>query len=144
MNAAIEKRRLRVGMLTLVLAGLFSLIVIRIAVLLALDGTRLSSLARGEHSEQVTLTAPRGPIVDRHGEALALSAQAFSVYARPARLFRIEQPRGRAVDWPGRWALRRPTWPPSWPGRRTLCGWPGASAAPRPTRSKGWVWKASK
>ncbi len=88
MNAAIEKRRLRVGVLTLVLAGLFALIVIRIAVLLALDGSRLSSLARGEHSEQVTLRAPRGSIVDRHGEAIALSAQAFSVYARPARLLR--------------------------------------------------------
>ena len=88
MNAAVEKRRLRVGVLTLVLAGLFALIVIRIAVLLALDGTRLSSLARGEHSEQVTLSAPRGPIVDRQGQALALSAQAFSVYARPARLFK--------------------------------------------------------
>jgi cell division protein FtsI (penicillin-binding protein 3) len=87
-NAAVEKRRLRVGVLTLVLAGLFALIVIRIAVLLALDGSRLSSMARGEHSEQVTLTAPRGPIVDRQGEPLALSAQAFSVYARPARLFR--------------------------------------------------------
>jgi cell division protein FtsI (penicillin-binding protein 3) len=87
-NAAIEKRRLRVGVLTLVLAGLFLLIVIRIAVLLVVDGSRLSSLARGEHSEQVTLRAPRGPIVDRHGEALALSAQAFSIYARPARLFR--------------------------------------------------------
>jgi cell division protein FtsI (penicillin-binding protein 3) len=87
-NVAIEKRRLRVGVLTLVLAGLFALIVIRIAVLLAVDGSRLSSLARGEHSEQVTLRAPRGSIVDRHGEAIALSAQAFSVYARPARLFR--------------------------------------------------------
>jgi cell division protein FtsI (penicillin-binding protein 3) len=87
-NAAVEKRRLRVGVLTLVLAGLFALIVIRIAVLLALDGTRLSSLARGEHSEQVTLSAPRGSIVDRQGQALALSAQAFSVYARPARLFK--------------------------------------------------------
>ncbi len=95
MNAAIEKQRLRVGMLTLVLAGLFSLIVIRIAVLLALDGTRLSYLARGEHSEQVTLTAPRGPIVDHHGEALALSAQAYSVYARPARLFRSSSPADR-------------------------------------------------
>ena len=85
MNAAVEKRRLRVGMLTLVLAGLFSLIVIRIAVLLALDGTRLSSLARGEHSEQVTLTAPRGPIVDHHGEALALSAQSRIRFTRGRR-----------------------------------------------------------
>ncbi|MGO9057201.1 MAG: penicillin-binding protein [Candidatus Binataceae bacterium] len=88
MNAATEKRRLRVGVLTLVLAGLFTLIVIRLGVLLALDGTRLSSLAVNEHSEQVTLTAPRGSIVDRHGVPLALSAQAFSVYARPARLFK--------------------------------------------------------
>ncbi len=101
MNAAVEKRRLRVGMLTLVLAGLFSLIVIRIAVLLALDGTRLCSLARGEHSEQVTLTAPRGPIVDHHGEALALSAQAFSVYARPARLFRSSSSGGTGAAGPG-------------------------------------------
>ncbi|HKD65511.1 MAG TPA: penicillin-binding protein [Candidatus Binataceae bacterium] len=96
MNVAVEKRRLRVGVLTLVLAGLFALIVIRIAVLLALDGSRLSSLARGEHSEQVTLTAPRGPIVDRHGTALALSAQAFSIYARPARLFKSSSAAERA------------------------------------------------
>lgn len=96
MNVAVEKRRLRVGVLTLVLAGLFALIVIRLAVLLAVDGSRLSSLARGEHSEQVTLTAPRGPIVDRHGEALALSAQAFSIYARPARLFRSASAAERA------------------------------------------------
>ncbi len=96
MNVVAEKRRLRVGVLTLVLAGLFGLIVIRLAVLLALDGSRLSSLARGEHSEQVTLTAPRGPIVDRHGAALALSAQAFSVYARPARLLRSSSAAERA------------------------------------------------
>jgi cell division protein FtsI (penicillin-binding protein 3) len=95
-NVVAEKRRLRVGVLTLVLAGLFGLIVIRLAVLLALDGSRLSSLARGEHSEQVTLTAPRGPIVDRHGAALALSAQAFSVYARPARLLRSSSAAERA------------------------------------------------
>ena len=96
MNAAVEKRRLRVGVLTLVLAGLFALIVIRIAVLLALDGSRLSLMARGEHSEQVTLRAPRGPIVDRQGQALALSAQAFSVYARPARVFKSASAAERA------------------------------------------------
>ena len=86
MNAAFEKRRLRVGVLTLVLAGLFVLIILRIVLLVALDGPRLSSLALSEHSEQVTLAAPRGPIVGRYGEMLALSAQAFSVYARPVRL----------------------------------------------------------
>ena len=96
MNAATEKRRLRVGVLTLVLAGLFALIVIRLGVLLALDGTRLSSLAINEHSEQVTLTAPRGSIVDRHGEPVALSAQAFSVYARPARLLKSSTSAERA------------------------------------------------
>lgn len=95
MNVAVEKRRLRVGVLTLVLAGLFTLIVIRLVVLLMLDGSRLSSLALNEHSEQVTLTAPRGSIVDRHGKPLALSAQAFSVYARPARLFKSSAPAER-------------------------------------------------
>jgi cell division protein FtsI (penicillin-binding protein 3) len=85
-NTGFEKRRLRVGMLTLVLAGLFALIVVRVALLVAMDGSHLSSLAASEHREQVTLTAPRGAIVDRHGAPLALSAQAYSVYARPAKL----------------------------------------------------------
>lgn len=92
MNAGFERRRLRVGMLTLALAGLFALIGARVVLLVALDGSQLSSLARSEHRQAVTLTAPRGPIVDRFGAPLALSAQAFSIYARPARLLDAASP----------------------------------------------------
>src|SRR5260370_3334823 len=50
------------------------------------DGPRLSSLARSEHTTAMELTAVRGPIVDRNGKPLALSAETRSVYARPRRL----------------------------------------------------------
>lgn len=81
-----KQRRTRIGVLALVLAGLFGLVAVRVVALVALDGPRLNSLAATEHSEQVELEAPRGPIVDRNGELLALSGQAQSIYARPHRL----------------------------------------------------------
>jgi cell division protein FtsI (penicillin-binding protein 3) len=83
MNGAFIQRRSRIGMLTLVLAGLFLLAAIRLVVLVVLDGPRLNSLARSEHTEETELSAVRGPIVDRTGVAFALSAETRSVYARP-------------------------------------------------------------
>ena len=86
MNACFKRRRTRIGALTLVLAGLFSLAALRLAVLVVIDGPRLASLAKSEHTAAMQLAAVRGPIVDRNGEALALSAETRSVYARPRRL----------------------------------------------------------
>ena len=50
------------------------------------DGPRLSSLAAGEHTSEMKLAALRGPIVDRDGVPLALSAETRSIFARPRRL----------------------------------------------------------
>ena len=83
MNVAFKKRRSRIGVLALVLASFFILVVLRLVGLVVFDGPRLNSLARSEHTERVELAAVRGPIVDRHGKPLALSAESRSVYARP-------------------------------------------------------------
>ena len=68
------------------LAALFVLIALRLAALVIFDGPRLTSLARTEHMGEVALAAPRGPLADRNGEPLALSAETRSIYARPAQL----------------------------------------------------------
>jgi len=85
-NDCFKKRRARIGALTFGLAGLFVLAAIRLAMVVLVDGPRLSSLARSEHTTAMELTAVRGPIVDRNGKPLALSAETRSVYARPRRL----------------------------------------------------------
>jgi cell division protein FtsI (penicillin-binding protein 3) len=85
-NEPFKKRRGRIGALTIVLAALFVLIALRLAALVVFDGPRLASLARTEHMGEVALAAPRGPLADRNGEPLALSAETRSIYARPAQL----------------------------------------------------------
>jgi cell division protein FtsI (penicillin-binding protein 3) len=81
-----KQRRTRIGALTFVLAGLFGLAVVRLIALVVLEGSRLNSLARTEHTAETELAAVRGPIVDRYGEPLALSAETRSIYARPRQL----------------------------------------------------------
>jgi cell division protein FtsI (penicillin-binding protein 3) len=86
MNAAFKTRRTRIGWLTLGLSALFLMAIIRLVVLVAFDGPRLTSMARSEHTGVTELAAVRGPMVDRNGEPLALSAETRSVYARPRRV----------------------------------------------------------
>jgi cell division protein FtsI (penicillin-binding protein 3) len=96
MKTSFKQRRGRIGALTLVLAGLFGFAMIRLVVLVAFDGARLNSLAVNEHSGETKLAAVRGPIVDRNGEPLALSAETRSVYARPHRVLEMSTPEERA------------------------------------------------
>ena len=86
MTHAFKQRRGRIGALTFVLAGLFGLAVLRLIALVVLQGPRLNSMAREEHTAETELAAVRGPIVDRHGEPMALSAETRSVYARPKKV----------------------------------------------------------
>jgi cell division protein FtsI (penicillin-binding protein 3) len=95
-NAAFKRRRLRIGALTFVLAGLFLLAGMRLAMLVLIDGPRLSSLAHEEHTAAMQLAAVRGPIVDRDGQPLALSAETRSIYARPRKLLETSMATGRA------------------------------------------------
>ncbi|HJQ73739.1 MAG TPA: penicillin-binding protein 2, partial [Gaiellaceae bacterium] len=71
----------------LVVAGLFAgvlaLIVVRAVDLAVLRGPDLARQAAMQHRARIELTSHRGPIVDRHGEALALSVDVPSVYVRP-------------------------------------------------------------
>ncbi len=96
MNTAFKQRRARIGWLTLALAALFVVAVLRLTVLVTFDGPRLNSLARSEHTSEVELAAVRGPIVDRNGEPLALSAETRSVYAHPHRVLDSTSARDRA------------------------------------------------
>ena len=86
MTSAFKQRRTRIGALTCVLAGLFGLAVMRLIALVVLQGSLLTSMAREEHTAETELAAVRGPIVDRHGEPMALSAETRSIYARPKKL----------------------------------------------------------
>ncbi|HXW84811.1 MAG TPA: penicillin-binding protein [Candidatus Binataceae bacterium] len=86
MNAAFQRRRARIGALTAILASLFALAALRLAFLVVSYGPRLNSLGRSEQTGETRLAAVRGPIVDRKGEALALSAEMRSVYAHPHKL----------------------------------------------------------
>lgn len=86
MTYAFKQRRGRIGALTFVLAGLFGLAVLRLIALVVLQGPRLNSMAREEHTAETELAAVRGPIVDRHGDPMALSAETRSIYARPKKV----------------------------------------------------------
>ena len=86
MTSAFKQRRSRIGALTFVLAAFFGLAVLRLIALVVLQGPRLNTMAAEEHTAETELAAVRGPIVDRHGEPMALSAETRSIYARPKKL----------------------------------------------------------
>jgi cell division protein FtsI (penicillin-binding protein 3) len=88
---------MRLGALTLALVGLFVLASIRLVVIVLIDGPRLVSLARSEQTAVMELAAVRGPIADRDGKPLALSAETPSIFARPRNLLENSSPaqRGR-------------------------------------------------
>ncbi|MGA6970718.1 MAG: hypothetical protein WBY93_03745, partial [Candidatus Binatus sp.] len=96
MNTSFKQRRARIGALTFTLVALFALAVVRLVMLVALYGTRLNSLALREHTGETELAAVRGPIVDRNGVPLALSAETRSVYARPKQVLESSTPAERA------------------------------------------------
>jgi cell division protein FtsI (penicillin-binding protein 3) len=95
-NAGFKQRRARIGWLMFAFAAMLVLAIARLAVLVMFDGSRLDSLAISEHTGETELAAVRGPIVDRNGEPLALSAETRSVYARPRRVLDASTPAERA------------------------------------------------
>jgi len=64
-------------------AGLFALILGRAIDLTVLRGPELARQAALQHRARIELMPHRGPIMDRNGEALALSLDVPSVYVRP-------------------------------------------------------------
>ncbi|MBV8774969.1 MAG: transpeptidase family protein [Deltaproteobacteria bacterium] len=96
MDQALKQRRARIGALTLALGALFALVAIRLATIVLFDGPRLVWLGQNEHSAEMELAAIRGPIVDRNGKPLALSAETQSIYAHPRTLLATSSPAERA------------------------------------------------
>ncbi|MBE3604240.1 transpeptidase family protein [bacterium] len=96
MNEPFRQRRVRIGALTVALATLFVVAAARLAIVVLVDGPRLAEIARSEHTAVMTLAPVRGPIVDRNGAPLALSAETRSIYARPRRLMRHSTAADRA------------------------------------------------
>lgn len=96
MNEPFRQRRIRIGALTVALATLFVVAAARLAIVVLVDGPRLAEIARSEHTAVMTLAPVRGPIVDRNGAPLALSAETRSIYARPRRLMRHSTAADRA------------------------------------------------
>jgi cell division protein FtsI (penicillin-binding protein 3) len=87
-NAHFKRRRTRIGVLAFGMAAFFVIAALRMVALVVLDGPRLDSLARSEHMSEVELAGVRGPIVDRNGEPLAMSAETLSIYAHPQPLLK--------------------------------------------------------
>jgi cell division protein FtsI (penicillin-binding protein 3) len=75
--------RTRVLVLAAILAAAFGGLTGRLAWLQIVRHAELAQLAERQYSRTVTLYAPRGPIVDRHGAALATSTPAESLFAHP-------------------------------------------------------------
>ena len=82
---------------TLILAGLlgcaFLGLIGRLAYLQIFKHEEYSRLAESQHAKTIPLRSRRGPILDRTGQALAVSARADSLFALPAR---IEDPHALA------------------------------------------------
>ncbi|HSE93984.1 MAG TPA: penicillin-binding protein 2, partial [Methylomirabilota bacterium] len=75
--------RTRVLVLAAVLAVAFGGVTARLAWLQIVRHAELTALAERQYTRTVVLHAPRGPIVDRHGSALAASMPAESLFVQP-------------------------------------------------------------
>jgi cell division protein FtsI (penicillin-binding protein 3) len=73
----------RIGLLFAAFVLCFSVILARAVWLQGVRGSELAARAQVQQSETVTVPGLRGRILDRHGEALAVSEEAASVYATP-------------------------------------------------------------
>jgi len=78
--------RLRIATTAGVFFMVFLIALGRVFQLCVLEGTALGELASRQHRERVALPPERGPIVDRHGEPLALTVESAAVYARPPKM----------------------------------------------------------
>jgi len=80
-TAKVANRRIR--LLLAVFALAFAIAFLRAAWLQGVRASSFGRLAASQHSEDVTIPAPRGTIYDRGGVQLAIGEQATTVYADP-------------------------------------------------------------
>jgi cell division protein FtsI (penicillin-binding protein 3) len=87
MTEPASRYRTRALVLTGCLLLLLGAIVVRLGYLQILRHDELTRLAERQHSKTIPLRPERGPILDRNGYALAVSAAVESVYALPGRIY---------------------------------------------------------
>ena len=75
--------RKRIWLMSLILAGLFLLVIGRLATLTIRDAEVLTQRGVSQWTKAGTVTAKRGRILDRHGLTLVRSATAYTVTADP-------------------------------------------------------------
>jgi cell division protein FtsI (penicillin-binding protein 3) len=86
MTATTSRFRIRALILTGVLLAVHGAVVGRLAYLQLVRQDELGRLAERQYSRTIPLKPRRGPIVDRHGEPLAVSSEVESVFALPRRI----------------------------------------------------------
>jgi hypothetical protein len=71
-------------------AGVFFMLLLialgRVVQLSVVEGAGLRQLASRQQHQHVAMPPERGPIVDRHGDVLALTLESAAVYVRPGKL----------------------------------------------------------
>ena len=95
----------RVVILAVILAGAFAGLTLRLGWLMIVKRGELAAMAERQYSRTVTLQGARGPIVDRHGAALATSTPAESLFAQPRAIgdpVRVAAALAPIVDMPER------------------------------------------
>ena len=75
--------RKRIWLMTLVLAGLFLLVIVRIGLLTTRDAAALTQRGVSQWTKEGVITAKRGTIIDKNGNLLVTSATSYIVTADP-------------------------------------------------------------
>ena len=86
MRRTLQTSHVRLTVAKILFLAIFLVIGGRAFYLQAVQGDRLMRLGQRQHLKEWTVLPKRGGVFDRGGEALALSLEAQSVYARPRRI----------------------------------------------------------
>src|SRR5687767_677812 len=81
--AQLESTRLRLMFLTLLVVSLFVLLFARLWFLQVMAGERYVNLAEGNAVRALSITAPRGQILDRNGKTIVRNRFAMVVSVQP-------------------------------------------------------------
>ena len=84
--AQLESTRLRLTFLTLLVVSLFVLLFARLWFLQVMAGERYVNLAEGNATRTLSITAPRGNILDRNGKPLVENRFAMVVSVQPSEM----------------------------------------------------------
>ena len=82
------------------------MIVCRAFWLQGVQGAQLASEASYQQTEVVTVPGLRGTMLDRHGQALAASEDAATIFATP---YQVKKPARRRTNWRRSSTKTRPT-----------------------------------